>query len=190
MRRLCEGDAVLASWSPHNERIAYTHRLGNPTQSTIWTIPVSGGTPIPVINEKATNWNPVWSPDGRHLYFSSDRRGSMNLWRVPIDEASGETRGEPEPITAPAPYLAHPSLSADGKHIAFTSALVTPNIQRLTLDLSGEVNRRACLGDHRFTALVESRVLRLTVIGSRCTHWCSLKVIYIWCIQTVPPCVS
>jgi Tol biopolymer transport system component len=139
MWRLYEGDAVLASWSPHNERIAYTHRLGNPTQSAIWTIPVSGGTPKPVINEKATNWNPVWSPDGRHLYFSSDRRGSMNLWRVPIDEASGETRGEPEAITAPAPYLAHPSLSADGKHIAFTSALVTANIQRLTLDPSGTV---------------------------------------------------
>jgi Tol biopolymer transport system component len=139
MRRLYEGDAVLASWSPHNERIAYTHRLGNPTQSAIWTIPVSGGTPKPVINEKATNWNPVWSPDGRHLYFSSDRRGSMNLWRVPIDEASGETRGEPEAITAPAPYFAHPSLSADGKHIAFTSALATANIQRLTLDPSGTV---------------------------------------------------
>ena len=139
IRRLYEGDAVLASWSPHNQRIAYTHRLGNPTQSAIWTIPVRGGTPKPVMSEKATNWNPVWSPDGKYLYFSSDRRGSMNLWRVPIDEASGETRGEPEAITTPAPYLAHPSLSADGKHVAFASALVTANIQRLTLDPSGAV---------------------------------------------------
>ena len=138
-RRLYEGDAVLASWSPHNQRIAYTHRLGNPTQSAIWTIPVSGGTPKPVVSERTTSWNPAWSPDGKYLYFSSDRRGSMNLWRVPIDEASGETRGEPEAITAPAPYLAHPSLSADGKLVAFTSALVTANIQRLTLDSSGAV---------------------------------------------------
>ena len=140
IRRLYEGDAVLASWSPHNQRIAYTHRLGNPTQSAIWTIPVRGGTSKPVMSEKTTNWNPVWSPDGKYLYFSSDRRGSMNLWRVPIGEASGETRGEPEAITTPAPYLAHPSLSADGKHVAFASALVTANIQRLTLDPSGVVN--------------------------------------------------
>jgi serine/threonine protein kinase len=138
-RRLYEGDAVLASWSPHNQRIALTHRLGNPTQSAIWTIPASGGTPKPVISEKATNWNPVWSPDGTYLYFSSDRRGSMNLWRVPIDEVSGEMRGEPEAITTPASYLAHPSLSSDGKHIAFTSALVTANIQQLALDSSGGV---------------------------------------------------
>ena len=139
VRRLSEGDAVLASWSPHNQRIAYTHRLGKPTQSALWTIPVGGGTPKPVTRERANDWNPVWSPDGKYLYFSSDRRGSMNLWRLPIDESSGEPRGEPEAITAPAPYLAHPSLSADGKHIAFTSALVTANIQRLTLDSSGAV---------------------------------------------------
>ena len=189
IRCLYEGDAVLASWSPHNQRIAYTHRLGNPTQSAIWTIPVSGGTPKPVTSERATNWNPVWSPDGRYLYFSSDRRGSMNLWRVPIDEASGDTRGEPEAITAPAPYLAHPSLSADGKHIAFTSALVTANIQRLTLDPSGATKDEptwVTTGSLRWSNPDPSPA----VIGSRSTHSCSPKVIYIWCVQTAPACGS
>ncbi|HTP88459.1 MAG TPA: protein kinase [Bryobacteraceae bacterium] len=137
MRRLSQGDAVLASWSPHDRRIAYTHRLGNPAKAEIWTVPVAGGTPIRVIGDRATNWNPAWSPDGKYLYFASDRGGSTNLWRVLIDETSGKARGEPEPITTPAPYLAHPSLSADGKHIAYTSALVTANIQQLALDPSG-----------------------------------------------------
>jgi Tol biopolymer transport system component len=137
MRRLNDGDAVLASWSPHNRRIAYTHRLGNPAQAEVWTIPVVGGTPIPVTSDSATNWDPVWSPDGRYLYYASDRSGSTNLWRVPIDETSGKAGGEPEPIPTPAPYLAHPSLSADGKRIAYTSALVTANVQQLALDSSG-----------------------------------------------------
>ncbi|MBZ5592242.1 MAG: serine/threonine-protein kinase [Acidobacteriia bacterium] len=136
-RRLSEGDAILASWSPHNHRIAYTHRLGNPAQAEVWTIPVAGGTPAPVISDRATNWNPVWSPDGKYLYFASDRGGSTNLWRVAINEMSGKIRGEPEPITTPAPYLAHPSLSADGRRIVYTSALVTQNIQQLALDPSG-----------------------------------------------------
>jgi eukaryotic-like serine/threonine-protein kinase len=136
-RRLNDGDAVLASWSPHNQRIAYTHRLGNPPQGDIWTIPITGGTPTPVTSDRATDWNPVWSRDGEYLYFASDRGGSMNLWRVPIEEASGKTQGEPEPITTPAPYLAHPSLSDDGKRIVYTSALVTANIQQLPMDLSG-----------------------------------------------------
>jgi len=136
-RQLYSGDAVLASWSPHNKRIAYTHRPGSPPQAVIWSIPVTGGAPEPVFEDTATAWNPAWSPDGQYLYFSSDRRGSMNLWRVRIDEASGKAKEEPEPVTTPASYLAHPSLSADGTRIAYTSALVTANIQRLELDSSG-----------------------------------------------------
>jgi Tol biopolymer transport system component len=58
----------------------------------------------------------------------------MNLWRVPIDEATGRRLGEPEPIITPAPFLAHPSVSADGRRIAYTSVSQTSNIQRLALD--------------------------------------------------------
>ena len=136
-RRLYDGDAVLASWSPHNHRIAYTHRIGKPAQAEVWTIPVTGGTPTLVTSDRFTSWNPVWSPDGKYLYFASDRGGSTNLWRVPINEKSGKPRGEPEPITTPAPYLAHPSLSADGTRIVYASVLVTANIQQLAMDVSG-----------------------------------------------------
>ncbi len=139
MRRLNAGDAVGASWSPHNHRIAYARRLGIPFQVDVWTIPVTGGTPVSVTSDVATDWSPTWSPDGKYLYFASDRGGSMNLWRVPIDEVSGKTLGEPEPITTPAEYLTHVRLSADGKRIVYTSALITANIQKLTLDASGGV---------------------------------------------------
>jgi eukaryotic-like serine/threonine-protein kinase len=134
--RLLDEDATLPSWSPHNRRIAFTRRLSNGAQGGVWTIPAKGGTATPAIRDPARDWNPIWSPDGKYLYFVSDRSGSMNLWRVPIDEASGKTLAEPEPITTPAAYLAHPSLSADGKHIAYTSVLITANIQQLTLDTS------------------------------------------------------
>jgi eukaryotic-like serine/threonine-protein kinase len=135
-RRLLDEDATLPSWSPHNRRIAFTRRLSNGAQGGVWTIPVKGGTATPATRDPARDWNPVWSPDGKYLYFVSDRSGSMNLWRVPIDEASGKTLAEPESITTPAAYLAHPSLSADGKRIAYSSVLITANIQQLSLDTS------------------------------------------------------
>jgi eukaryotic-like serine/threonine-protein kinase len=135
--RLPETNGRSPSWSPHNYRIAFTGFQSSTSQRDVWTIPVKGGTATPVTNDRAHNWNPKWSPDGKHLYFVSDRGGSMNLWRVRIDEASGKALSEPEPITTPATYLAHPSLSADGKHIAYTSVLNTINIQQLTLDPSG-----------------------------------------------------
>ena len=131
-RLIGEFDAVLPSWSPHNHRIAFTRRLDD---RGIWTIPVTGGTPTPAVaSDVVRNWSPIWSPDGKHLYFASDRAGSMNLWRVAIDEASGKVSGEPEPITTPAPYLAHPSVSGDGTRLVYSSALTTTNIQRLILD--------------------------------------------------------
>jgi Tol biopolymer transport system component len=133
-RRLLDEDAALPSWSPHNHRIAFTRKRGNP--GGVWTIRAKGGTATPVTRDPARDWNPIWSSDGKYLYFVSDRSGSMNLWRVPIDEASGKTLAEPEPISTPAAYLAHPSISADGKRIAYTSVLITANIQQLTLDTS------------------------------------------------------
>jgi Tol biopolymer transport system component len=147
-RKLDAVDAVQANWSPHGHRIAYVSRRQQTSATDkkggtvgrvmdIYTVPARGGEPVPATNDQATDWSPVWSPDGRHLYFVSNRGGSMNLWRVPIDEASGRRLGEPEPITTPAPFLAHPTVSADGRRIAYAAVSETMNIERLTLDPAG-----------------------------------------------------
>jgi len=133
-RRLQSGDAVQPAWSPHGHRIAYGHRLGTPAQGDIWTIDPAGGDPVPLTDDVARDWSPAWSPDGQYVYFSSDRGGSMNLWRIAVDERSGEARGELEPLTTPATYLAHPALRGDGNRIVYASALVTINIHRLPID--------------------------------------------------------
>jgi Tol biopolymer transport system component len=100
----------------------------------VWTVSAEGGEPVAVTRGVATDWNPAWSPDGQYLYFASNRSGSMNLWRVRIDERSGATLRDPEPLTTPATSLAHISVSGDGRHIAYSSVLVTSNIQRATLN--------------------------------------------------------
>ena len=127
-------DAVMPSWSPHGRRIAYMARFGSPARQDIHTIPAAGGTPVPVTDDAATDWNPVWSPDGRFLYFSSDRAGSMNLWRVEIDEASGRPRGDPQPITTPASFVGHLSISTDGRRIVFASVARSANVNALPLN--------------------------------------------------------
>jgi Tol biopolymer transport system component len=131
--------AILARWSPHGGRIAYSIRstIG---KEEIWTVPVAGGEPALVISGSGANWNPSWSPDGRFIYFSSDRGGSMNLWRIAIDEPSGRPLGDPQPLSTPAPFAAHASASADGTRVAYSSVLATTNIQRLPFDpVSGSV---------------------------------------------------
>ena len=88
-------------------------------------------------NDTAVDWNPVWSPDGKYLYFSSDRSGSMNLWRARIDEETGQTVGEPEPVTTGASgdamYL---TLSADGKRLAYGIRDTRANVMKVAFNPS------------------------------------------------------
>jgi hypothetical protein len=44
----------------------------------------------------------------------------MNLWRVPIDESSGQVLGAPEPVTMPATDMLHLSISRDGRTIYYS----------------------------------------------------------------------
>ena len=127
------GDAVQPHWSPNGHRIAYWGLiLGN--RRDIWTVAATGGEAVPVTEDAAMDWNPIWSPDGGHLYFSSDRGGSMNLWRTPIDEQSGRVLGPAEPITTPSPDSAQISLSRDGRRLVYVQRTATRNIQKISFD--------------------------------------------------------
>ncbi len=132
-RRITEVDASMPAWSPHGQRLAFFHRLSQPG-GHIWSVPVEGGEPVHLTGGTGRDWSPAWSPDGRYLYFVSDRGGAMNLWRVRVNEKSGTAEGEPEPVTTPATSLAHVSVAADGKHLAYSSVLVTTNVQRARFD--------------------------------------------------------
>jgi Tol biopolymer transport system component len=49
--------------------------------------------------EEMRDHDPIWAPDGRSLFYSSGRGGASNIWKVPIDEDTGEILGDPEPET-------------------------------------------------------------------------------------------
>jgi Tol biopolymer transport system component len=125
-------DAVQPNWSPHGYRLAF---WGNPNGTRdILTVASDGGDPVPVTSDVAVDWSPVWSRDGQYLYFSSDRGGSMNLWRVRIDEVSGRTRGAPEQFTTPAQSSGLMSFSSDGLHMVYAAYVRDLNLYKVGLD--------------------------------------------------------
>jgi len=138
------GDAVQPRWSPGARRIAFWGLKEGSGQRDIWTIPAdAAGEPemLAVTSDPTMDWNPVWAPDGRSLYFASERGGSMNVWRVGIDEASGRPRGEPEPVTTPSRTSGSISFSRDGRLMLFVSSDRRSSIQRFGLDpRSGRVS--------------------------------------------------
>jgi Tol biopolymer transport system component len=135
MRTLFEADGVQPRWSPNGQRIAFWGLNPGSGQRDIWSIGVAGGDTVRVTSDAATDWNPTWSPDGRYLYFASDRSGRMAIWRMPIDQQSGEALGPLEPVTTGGTaWNVYPTFSADGSRMAYSEAITHYHIYRFPVD--------------------------------------------------------
>jgi Tol biopolymer transport system component len=130
---LRQTDAVQPRWSPHGDRIAYW-AIDRSGHRDIWTMSANGSDPVAVTKDAFVDWNPVWSPDGKYLYFASDRAGEMNVWRVPIYEKSGRALGAPEPVTTPSPYSGQLDFSRDGQRFVYVQHSVGAAVKRVAFD--------------------------------------------------------
>lgn len=102
--RALQGDWA---WSPDMKWIAYTRRGIESDGYNIWIAPASGaGTPVNVTRLNASHTLPTWSPDGKYLFFASNREGG-GLYVLPLkpEEARAdelEIKFE-KPKTTPVP---------------------------------------------------------------------------------------
>lgn len=70
------------STSPHMHACIAYWGLGENNERDIWTVASDGSeadAPRKVTNDAAVDWSPAWSPDGRHLYFSTETPGQEFL---------------------------------------------------------------------------------------------------------------
>jgi Tol biopolymer transport system component len=74
--------------------------------STIYAMASAGGPLIRITDGKHWDDKPRWSPDGRVIYFLSERHGFFNVWGVHFDPMKGKPVGDPFQVTA----LDNPSL--------------------------------------------------------------------------------
>ena len=77
-------------WSPDGQRIAFDSQ-GEDGHWDIWTVDVEGGSPRKLTQDSGDENVPSWSQDGRWVYFSSERSGTSEIWRVPAGGGT-ETR--------------------------------------------------------------------------------------------------
>jgi Tol biopolymer transport system component len=138
-RLVTKGDAMHPSWSPTGKRIAFWGLPPESFQRDLWTVAADGSQSEPeqsvrLTDDPAIDWNPVWSADGGSLYFASSRGGTFNVWRLPVDETSGQRLGDPEPVTAPTSWAGWLSRSRDGRRMAFVDRNVRTTVFRAPID--------------------------------------------------------
>jgi Tol biopolymer transport system component len=68
-------------WAPDGKHIAFDSRLEG--HSDIFILNAEGGSPRRLTTENAENNIPTWSRNGEWIYFSSDRSGQWQIWKVP-----------------------------------------------------------------------------------------------------------
>ena len=124
---------VRPRFSPDGRRIVFQNRES--TKFDVRIVDLSTQTMQWVTSDSFQNLQPVWSPSGRFIYFSSYRSGGLNLWRVAVT-ASGKPRGAPQQVTTGAGQDLEPAPSPDGARLAFSIRRQNANIWTLPVDPS------------------------------------------------------
>jgi len=108
------GEFYFPALSPDGTRLAVA--IGSST-SDIWSFDLQRGTKTRLTfgGSGSTQSNPVWTPDGKTLYYSKATGGIAHIFSRPADGSGTERAVLPESKDAEVPS----SISPDGKYLGF-----------------------------------------------------------------------
>ena len=113
----------------------------------VWVMPALGGVPRRIVEDG--NF-PAWSPDGRNVYFLTGTWFRSEIRRVPASGGAPETLPIRLPGNVRTPFFLSPSLSPDGRWLAFCGS--SPERVYVVSTAGGEARRAAAGGYPVFSA--------------------------------------
>lgn len=104
-----------ARWVAYTETKAIAEGERSEQLTQIFLARADGSRRLQLTRAEKSSTAPTFSPDGRSIYFLSDRSGKMNVYRVLVEG------GEAEMLTDVKGAVAEYKLSPDGKMVAYTT---------------------------------------------------------------------
>lgn len=110
-----KGSNSAPAWSPDGKTLALTLSRDGGSQLNLLDLSAPGSEPRRIAQSSSIDTEPVFTADGKTIYFVSDRGGSPQIYKVAV---SG---GNPERVTFSGTYNISPALSPDGRWLAYIS---------------------------------------------------------------------
>ena len=110
--------------------------MPNAGQIGLFIAAADGSSERPLVGLGDIDYDPIWSPDGASIVFTSERNGSADLYRVKPD-GSGLER-----LTDSPAYDDQAAFSPDGKQLVFVTTRGGGTADLWTLDLQTRRARR------------------------------------------------
>lgn len=107
--------AAVAVAPSDPQKIVFARVFPNAGQIGLFIAAADGSDERPLPDASDIDYDPVWSPDGASIVFTSDREGSADLFRVKPDGTGLER------LTDDPAYDDQAAFSPDGKQLAFGS---------------------------------------------------------------------
>ncbi|MGQ0836789.1 MAG: Tol-Pal system beta propeller repeat protein TolB [Gammaproteobacteria bacterium] len=104
-------------WSPDGKRLAITLG-GSAGNLDIYVVDLTNESQnlTRLTDDAAIDTEPAWAPDGKTLYFTSDRAGGPQIYRLTV--GSNE---RPRRVTFGSGYNTRPRISPDGRELAMVT---------------------------------------------------------------------
>ena len=102
-------------WSPDGHKLALTlgGSGGNPD---VFVLDLQTQALTRITDDPSIDTEAAWAPDGKSLYFTSDRAGGPQIYRIGLQPGD-----RPKRITFGGNYNARPRVSADGTQLAMVT---------------------------------------------------------------------
>ena len=122
------------SWSPDGRRLALT-LSGSDGNLDIYILDLATQTLTRITDDAGIDTEAVWSNNGQELYFTSDRSGGPQIYRLAVGSSE-----RPKRVSFGSSYNARPRISPDGKLLAMVT--VDNGAYRIALqNLDGSASR-------------------------------------------------